>query len=225
MKVVRFASREQLTDALAEQLAPSPAPRGRAGVGAVMLSGGHAPRPVYDLLAIQTFPHSANLRVLYSDERYVPAISDASNYHASRPYLKALALPEEHILRVRTELPLEEAATDYESRLQSLLNTNVPIHLGLLGMGADGHTASLFTPADLERARGHLAISVQRPDGMQAVSVTPELLRHVERLLMVVVGAEKRDALAALLRRDPELIAWRVLKGCRNIEVWCENQA
>ena len=219
MKVVRFASREPLDAALAEQLA---APRRSAGVGAIMLSGGHAPRPAYDLLGTQTLSRSASSRVFYSDERYVPATSDASNYRASLPYLKALALPEEHVLRVRTELPLEEAAADYESRLQSLLQGKVPIHLGLLGMGADGHTASLFTLADLGRARGHLAIPVQRPDGMQAVSVTPELLSHVERLLMIVVGAEKRDALTALLGRDPELIAWRVLEHCRNIEVWCD---
>ena len=96
-----------------------------------------------------------------------------------------------------------------------------PIRFGLLGLGADGHTASLFSSDDLERVDGHLAIDVQRPDGMQAITVTPELLSRVEHILMVVVGREKWDALAAFIERDPGSIAWRAVSGCADIEVWC----
>ena len=131
-----------------------------------------------------------------------------------------LALPEESLLRVRTELPLAQAAADYERRLSALLSSGLHIGLGLLGLGADGHTASLFTAADLERGRGRFAIAVDRPDGMQAVSVTPELLATVREPLFVVAGAGKATAVAALLGQDPQLTAWRAVQGCAAVSLW-----
>ena len=131
-----------------------------------------------------------------------------------------LALPPESLLRVRTELPLADAAADYDRRLSALLSSGVPIGLGLLGLGADGHTASLFAPADLERARGHYAIAVNRPDGLQAVSVTPELLATVGEVLFVVTGTGKEAATARLIARDPQLTAWRAVQGCPVATLW-----
>jgi 6-phosphogluconolactonase/glucosamine-6-phosphate isomerase/deaminase len=185
-----------------------------------MLSGGHTPLPAYRALASRTPRHGERLHVLFSDERYVPADSEASNYHQSRLLLDALALAPASLLRVRTELPLEEAAADYERALTALLESGVRIGLGLLGLGADGHTASLFSADDLARARGHLAIAVQRPDGMSAVSVTPQLLAQIEVLLFVVAGDGKQDALRALEAHDPGLTAWRAVQGCGRVELW-----
>jgi 6-phosphogluconolactonase len=219
MKIERFNSRAALDSALSERLKRALEREGEA----VMLSGGHSPRPAYEHLSSLALRPSKRLHVLYSDERYVPATSDASNYRATLPLLKALALAEERVIHVRTELPLEEATAQYNQRLRDLLNGGVPIRLGLLGMGADGHTASLFSMEDLERAWGSLAAAVQRPDGLQAVTVTPALLGQIDTLLMIVVGAEKRAALAAFLARDPDSVAWRAVAGCRNIEVWFEN--
>ncbi len=220
MKVRRFVDRKSLDAALAQRLKQAIED---VATTAVMLSGGHAPRPAYAQLGAQTLRPPPALHILYSDERYVPATSDASNYHASQPLLTALALPQDRVLRVRTDLSLEDAAADYERRLARLFESSARISLGLLGMGADGHTASLFTHTDLERAHERLAIAVQRPDGMSAVSATPQALGHVDRILMVVVGMEKRAALAAFLARDPKLVAWQAVARCRDIEVWCEN--
>lgn len=124
------------------------------------------------------------------------------------------------MLRVRTELALEQAALDYEQALGKLLQDNVPISFGLLGLGPDGHTASLFRPADLERAAGHLAIAVQRPDGMSGISTTPRLLGQVGKLVFAVVSEGKHDAVAALTAQDPDLVAWRAVQECREVELW-----
>jgi len=121
---------------------------------------------------------------------------------------------------VRTELPLEQAAAEYERALGELLGSGVRIGLGLLGLGADGHTASLFGEADLERARGRLAIAVHRPDGMSAVSVTPELIARVSEPVFVVAGPDKRTAIDALVAGDLELTAWRAVQGCERVELW-----
>ncbi len=213
----RFPSRAALDAALAQRLGQALCAN---GASAIMLSGGTTPLPAYRALARGPLPHHDRLHILFSDERYVPSDSDASNYHQSRPLLDALALPATAVARVRTELPLDEAAADYERQLAALLDSGARIGLGLLGLGADGHTASLFGAADLERARGHLAIAVHRPDGMSAVSVTPDLLSRVEELLFVVAGSGKHHAMQALTAQDPNLTAWRAVQGCLRVQLW-----
>src|SRR6266403_3739525 len=212
----RFPSRAALDAALAKRFGQAISAN---GASAIMLSGGTTPLPAYRALARGPLPHD-RLHILFSDERYVPSDSDASNYHQSRPLLDALALPATAVARVHTELPLDEAARDYERQLAALLDSGVRVGLGLLGLGADGHTASLFGAADLERARGRLAIAVHRPDGMSAVSVTPDLLARVEEPVFVVAGSGKHDAIQALAAQDPKSTAWRAVQGCAQVELW-----
>ena len=160
LTVRRFDSRAALDAALAERLGQALAAR---GASAVMLAGGSTPLPAYRALGARPPTHDDRLHLLYSDERYVPAEAAASNYHQIRPLTDVLGLPDESLLRVRTELPLAQAAADYERRLSALLSSGLHIGLGLLGLGADGHTASLFSAGDLERARGRFAIAGRPP--------------------------------------------------------------
>ena len=217
LAIRRFSSLTALDTALEERLAQAIA---TAGPSAIMLSGGHTPLPAYRALASRRLRHDAGLRVLFSDERYVPRDSEASNYHQAQPLIDALALEPESLLRVRTELPLEAAAADYERALTRLLESGVRIGLGLLGLGADGHTASLFSSEDLARADGHLAIAVHRPDGMSAVSVTPQLLLQVGLVLFVVAGEDKRAAARALEAQQANLTAWQAVRQCPAVELW-----
>ena len=225
--VRRFATRPELDSALADRL--EQAIRATAaqsgGSPVIMLSGGHTPLPAYREVARRRPPHGDKLTIIYSDDRYVPADSDASNYHATRPLIEALGLPESQVLRVRTELPLAEAASDYESCLRTLLASGAGLGLALLGLGPDGHTASLFLPKHLQQARGHLAIPVQRPDGMQGISVTPDFLANVSEPLFVVAGSGKHDAIAAFIAEDPNLVALRAVAACPRVELWLERAA
>ena len=220
----RFADRGQLQSAVEDRLRQV-----LVGTGvdqpAVMLSGGSTPIPAYLELAKRQLTPAPGLTLLFSDDRYVPSDSDQSNYHQSRPLFDSLRLPAAQVLRIRTELPLPEATADSERRLGELLGGGRGIALGLLGLGADGHTCSLFSAADLERTRGRLAISVHRPDGRDAVSVTPAVLERAEQLIFVVAGADKRTALDGLLRRQGDLTAWNAVRGCRAVEVWADAAA
>src|SRR5947207_15356272 len=213
----RFPSRAALDAALAERLAQALA---APGPSALMLAGGTTPLAAYRALAQRPPPHDEGLHIVFSDDRYAPSDADASNYHQARALLEALALPASAVARVRTELPIEEAASDYERQLAALLNAGVPIGLGLLGLGTDGHTASLFGTAARERPRGHLALAVHRPDGMSAVSVTPDFLSRVQEPVFVVAGSGKEDAVRALLAQEPRLTAWRAVQGCPAVELW-----
>jgi 6-phosphogluconolactonase len=233
----QFATRAALDAALEERLAQAIA---AAGPSAIMLSGGQTPLPAYRALASRALAsraagsgasgrdplrHDSGLRIVFSDDRYVPADSESSNYHQSRPLLDALALSAGAVLRVRTELPLEDAAADYERQLAALIAAGVPVRLGLLGLGADGHTASLFSTADLERARGRLAIAVHRPDGLSAVSVTPEFLTRIVEPVFVIAGQGKDAAISRLMAQDPQLIAWRAIQRCARVEAWVLESA
>ncbi|HXA93433.1 MAG TPA: 6-phosphogluconolactonase [Steroidobacteraceae bacterium] len=220
----RFGSRSELDAALADRLERA-LTESDAGPAAVMLSGGSTPLPAYRLLAARAPRPAPGLVLLYSDDRYVPSSSDASNYHQTRPLLDALALPPQQVLRVATELSLSDAAADYERRLAQLFERQVRIRLGLLGLGADGHTASLFSAADLARTQGRLALAVHRPDGRDAVSVTPAVLTRAEQLLFVVAGEDKRSALRALLQRSSDCVAWRAVSDSTHVEVWTEPEA
>jgi 6-phosphogluconolactonase len=220
----RFADRGQLQAAIEERLQQVLTAAGGAAP-VVMLSGGSTPIPAYLQLATRGLVPAPGLTVLFSDDRYVPSDSDQSNYHQSRALFTALGLTAQQVLRIRTELPLAQATADSESRLTQLLGDGRRITLGLLGIGADGHTCSLFSAADLQRARGRLAISVHRPDGRDAVSVTPTVLERVDQLIFLVAGADKRTAVDGLLQRRPELTAWAAVRGCRAVEIWADASA
>lgn len=224
--VRRFSSRAELDIALADRLEQAIRAASARSGGAhpvIMLSGGHTPLPAYREVARRGPPQGGPLTVIYSDDRYVAADSQSSNYHATRPLLDALALPDAQVLRVRTELPLEDAAHDYDHRLGALLDSGARIGMALLGLGADGHTASLFRPEQLQDSRGRLAVAVQRPDGMQGISVTPDFLAHVAEPLFVVAGTGKHDAIAAFIRQDPALIALRAVARHPRVELWFER--
>ncbi len=226
--VRRFPTRAELDSALADRLERAiraTATRSDTASPVIMLSGGHTPLPAYREVAHRRPPRGDELTIIYSDDRYVPADSDASNYHATRPLLDALALSEAQVLRIRTELPLEEAARDYERSLRTLLAAGARIGLALLGLGPDGHTASLFLPEHLQQSRGRLAIAVQRPDGMQGISVTPDFLANVAEPLFVVAGKGKHDAIAAFIGQDPNIVALRAVAGCPRVELWIERDA
>ena len=219
LRLLRFADRAGLqaaVEARLQEVLVTPA----ATPPVVMLSGGSTPIPAYLALAKRRLTPAPGLAVLFSDDRYVPSDSDQSNYHQSAPLFAALGLGAEQVLRVRTELPLPQATADSEQRLAALLGPARRINLGLLGLGADGHTASLFSAADLEHARGRLAISVHRPDGRDAVSVTPTVLERADQLIFMVAGADKLTALEALLQRKEDLVAWQAVQHCHSVEVW-----
>jgi 6-phosphogluconolactonase/glucosamine-6-phosphate isomerase/deaminase len=215
----RFMSNAEFDAALTERLERAISGPAAAGT-AVMLSGGRTPLPAYREVAVRKPKPAKGLHLLFSDDRYVPATSESSNYFQSRQLVDALGLPDSQVLRVRTELSLQEAADDYGRQLTSMLDLGIRITLGLLGLGADGHTASLFNAAHLEQARGKHAIAVQRPDGLQGISVTPEFLSKIAEPLFLVTGADKHAIVEEFLKSDSRLIARQAVAGCPKAEVW-----
>lgn len=187
---------------------------------AIMISGGRTPLPVYHDIARAPFPPASNVKVCFSDERHVPVDSTESNYGNARPMLDALRLPQERILRIRTELPLEQAAADYDAALSAFLQSGGRIAVALLGIGPDGHTCSLFSDADLERARGHYAIPVTGAQPPHRVTVTPSLLARVERVVFLVADPDKDPIIRQLLEAPMSVVAGKAVADCPHVELW-----
>ena len=219
-----WATAEDLTAAVAEELKRE-ATRITAQPHAIMLAGGTTPLAAYARLAAQPPALSPQLHVLFSDDRHVPLDNPHSNAGQIQPLLRAWGLTPERILRVHGERSLAEATAAYHDTLQCYLDQGGTVPLGLLGLGADGHTASLFNARHIEEGQQSLAQSVARPDGLNGVSVTPRFLREVQRILFVVSGAGKRAMAERLIRQPAALPAGQAVAGHRAVEVWMDRAA
>lgn len=113
----------------------------------VMLAGGSTPMEVYRRLA-QEPPRRIHpaAHLMLSDDRYVQLDDDRSNYHHIRPLAEALHLPPERLVHVDTTRPLGEAVSSFGDRIRGLAQRDAIFALAILGIGGDGHTASLFSP-------------------------------------------------------------------------------
>lgn len=215
----QFRSADDLTTAVANLLED----RFRHKFGrphAVMLSGGRTPLAAYDEVARRGTWASDDLHIILSDERLVPEDSPDSNFGHMLPMLERLQLGEGRILQPRTDLPLKKAAADYDRTLQQFVRSGGRITLGLLGLGADGHTASLFTPEDLARGAGAFAVAVPRKDGPSRISVTPGLLKRVEVLIFLAVGRDKQEMVSRLLKEPDSLVAGQAVREAAAVQLW-----
>jgi 6-phosphogluconolactonase len=187
---------------------------------AVMLTGGRTPLGVYRALERSPVAAGDSLHLLISDERHVPENSFDSNYAKMHAMVRALGLDDSRVMRVRTELPLEAAADRYHQELATYLENGGRITLGILGVGADGHVASLFDEQDLRRGAGRYAIAVARESGPNRVSVTRDLLLKVESLVFLAAGREKAGIVETILADPGSVVAGRAVRGISQIELW-----
>ncbi len=187
------------------------APGERASIA---LSGGSTPRAAYQHLAARC-PPWARVGFYFGDERMVPPDADGSNYRMAREaLLDRIPLQDDQVHRIPGELPADEAAALAEEDLRgSVPGAPYPeLDLVLLGMGPDGHTASLFPGAPELTETERLMVAVHRPGMPQPwrVSMTLPVLNAGRRVLIMVGGAEKAQVVSRAIARDPEIPAGRL---------------
>jgi 6-phosphogluconolactonase len=187
---------------------------------AVMLTGGQTPMGIYRRLEQRPPRVDDSLRLMITDERHVLLESPESNYGRMRAMVDGLGLGEARVMRVHTEFPLDAAADGYHDELAAFLRSGGLITLGLAGLGADGHIASLFDIRDLERGHGRFAIPVPRESGPDRVSVTQDLLARVEQLVFLVAGPEKSAVVETLIHEPKKLVAGQAVEYVHRVELW-----
>lgn len=192
----------------------------QGGIFSLALAGGDTPQTLYHLLAqppfVEQLPWS-QMHFFWGDERCVPPDDPESNYEqARRTILKKELVPEENIHRIRGEWGSIKAAQDYAVQLRTFAAEDLAwprFDLVLLGMGADGHTASLF-PGQIsadELVSPTLAVTANyqgRP--APRVTLTPLVFNSAHHLMFLVTGKSKAEALAAVLGSTNNPKRWPV---------------
>jgi 6-phosphogluconolactonase len=167
------------------------------GTFSLSLSGGNTPKPIYEALAQRMIDWN-RVVITFGDERCVPPDDAQSNYLMARHTLLDLApIPAENVLRMKGELDPPQAATQYEMELRGRAGGGVFRHdMILLGMGPDGHTASLFpgTPALTERSRLVMENYVPKMS-MWRITFTYPLLDASRHVCFLVNSVGKDDVL------------------------------
>lgn len=170
----------------------------------VALSGGSAPIPLYERLTHSKAIDWESVHVFWSDERCVPPDDPASNYAATRSALLChIPIPLEQIHRIEGEKPPLEAADAYEILVRQTLGETGRFDLVLLGVGADGHTASLFPrhQALSETRRWILPVHVSAEPAWR-ITMTFPLINAARHVQFLVAGSEKSDAVSRIERGD-----------------------
>jgi 6-phosphogluconolactonase len=182
----------------------------------VALSGGSTPRALHERLAAKPYRTRIawdRIRFFFGDERCVPPDHDRSNFRMARETLfDPLRIPSDHVFRMRGEADPAAAAAEYARTLASQFarsRSRPRFDLVFLGLGPDGHTASLFpgTKALGERVRLVVANYVPKFREWRLTS-TYRLLNAARRVVFLAAGEEKREPVNRIVKREP---GWRML--------------
>jgi 6-phosphogluconolactonase len=181
------------------------------GCFSVALSGGNTPRSVYWLLAEEhkNLPWN-RIHIFFGDERHVPPEHPDSNFRmASESLLSKVPIPAQNVHRIHAELEAEAAAQEYEQQVRDffdLTNHDWPrFDLVFLGLGDDGHTASLFpgSAALSETSRRVAANWVEKFQGFRLTFTFP-VLNHAAEVVFLVSGEGKAEILTEVLKPTPK---------------------
>ena len=184
----------------------------------VALSGGTTPRMLFQRLNVTRMQDSLNwdvVHIFWGDERCVPPDDVESNYRMAREaLLDVLPIPACNVHRFLTEMPPEEAAQRYQEELQSsfgLLDATCPpvFDLIMLGLGTDGHTASLFPDTSVleEQERWAAAVYVEKLSAWR-VTLTLPVLNAARDVLFLVSGESKAQVLQEVLTAKDGIVKY-----------------
>lgn len=186
----------------------------------LFLSGGSTPKPLYELLATDDFADAmpwAKTQVFLVDERCVPPDHAESNYGMiSENLLSKVPLPRDNIYRMKGEIEPEAAAKEYGKMLQEHFAEYGPDFI-LLGMGSDGHTASLFPHSEALDEPKHRCVAHYVENSTTGkswrITLTPPFINTARDVLVLVAGENKAKVLQEVLEgpRDPKRLPMQLI--------------
>ena len=174
---------------------------------AIALSGGKTPAALFTILAKSPFSDKLdwkNIFVFWSDERFVPLDHEDNNsYMAKKLFLNQVPIPAENIFTPQVQMPPAAAALQYEQMLKAFFKVGLPaFDIILLGMGEDGHTASLFPGTNIKKNHSTLVEAIiKNNDAVKRLTFTPQLINNAKRILVLVSGKNKASVLSKVLNK------------------------
>jgi 6-phosphogluconolactonase len=195
VELVRLEDEEQVASFVAEKLVVA-----ARGQQAIALTGGESPGRAYELAA-EREPDWGGTALWWGDERCVPPDDERSNYRLAREQLlDKVAVQPTDVHRIKGELGAEAAAREYDEELQG-----VTLGFVLLGLGPDGHAASLYPnqPTLDERSRRAIAADAKLEPFVDRVTMTLPVLCAAPEVLFLVSGEEKAEAVERAFGQPP----------------------
>ncbi|MBI4838001.1 MAG: 6-phosphogluconolactonase [Nitrospirae bacterium] len=187
---------------------------------AAAIPGGSTPKKLFELLALEECKNKidwSRVHFFWTDERCVPVEANESNFKlAFDLLLSKIPLPAENIHRIKGELPPEDGAQDYEKALENFFGkSGLPVFdLIILGLGKDGHTASLFPGSDALQETKRVAVAIQPVrknfsnglnlgkmgnPGIPRITLTLPVLNNASQVIFLVSGSSKADMIKKIL--------------------------
>lgn len=210
-QLIRFSDSESMVkgsaDYICKMASIAIADNGRFSIA---LSGGRSPQHLYRTLAMDEYAGLidwSRVHIFWSDERCVPPTDSDSNYGlAFDAFLSKIRIPEENIHRIPAEIESpSKAASLYEDDLKNFFsNSDSLFDLCLLGLGTDGHTASIFPGASLDESK--LVVATIAPDQMPVknrISLTTSAINRSTATLFIVSGSGKGNITEKILSDSP----------------------
>jgi 6-phosphogluconolactonase len=199
------------------------------------LSGGTTPLGLYELLARSPFKEHvdwARSHLFWGDERCVPPEDLENSYGQTRDILLShVPVPAENVHRIRSELEPEQAAQDYARVIAEFAAPPLPwpmFDLVLLGLGTDGHTASLFPGSDPDVSRAVIAVTGHYRDRpARRVTLTPPVFNSSRRVIFLVGGEDKAVTLAKVLNGEhqPGALPAQRIQPSKGELIWMVDRA
>ncbi|HEX2488948.1 MAG TPA: 6-phosphogluconolactonase [Blastocatellia bacterium] len=200
----------------------------------VALSGGSTPKAMFQILAEKPFADALPWRSIYffwGDERCVPPDHADSNYRmAMETLLSKVPIPPENIFRIPAEDDdPHRAAINYSENLQKFFADEWPhFDLVFLGMGADGHTASLFPGTAALKAHDRIAVAnyVEKFQSWR-ITLTAEAINKARNIIFLVAGQDKAPAMKEVIEgpRNPELYPSQLIEPYYGTLLWMIDEA
>jgi 6-phosphogluconolactonase len=195
------------------------------------LSGGNTPRAAYGLLAQEPFRNElswSDVFIYFGDERCVPPDDDQSNYRmAWRAFLDDVPIPRANVHRIRGEVDPGHAANEYASILRADLGNAPQFDLVMLGLGPDGHTASLFPGTSPDTDDNALVRAVYAPSQMAwRVTITPKVINLARTVVFAVEGPDKAQIFAAVYEGpiDPVKYPAQIVQPISGRLIWLVDE-
>jgi len=182
----------------------------------VALSGGTTPKALFERLCtspnVEEIPWD-KIYLFWGDERSVPKDHEESNYRmAMDAGFAKMSIPKEQIFRMHAEESIEENAKAYEETIRKVLGDN-SFDLVILGMGEDGHTASLFPQTEALKAEGRLVVANYVPQKETwRMTLTYECINSAQNIAIYVIGAAKKHILAEVLTSENQFDRFPIQK-------------